>query len=77
MRLKKSKERDACEEAILNHLLAIQKIYRKYNPDGRYLNMSFGHDDCHISVNNAHWDNDKDFPIDFYYINGVKGSVYE
>ena len=77
MRLKKSKERDACEEAILKRLLEIRKIYRKYNPNGRYLTMSFGHNDDHITVNNAHWGNDKDFPIDFYYINGEKGCVYE
>lgn len=75
MFLKRTKERNECEDKILQHLRAIRDIYHKYNPSGDYLSMTIT-DRSHISVNNAHWDEDKQFPIDFYEINGEKGSVY-
>lgn len=75
MFLKRTKERNECEDKILNHLKAIRDIYHKYNPNGSYLSMSII-GGKYITANNAHWDADENFPIDFYEIDGEKGSVY-
>ena len=66
--------RKACEAGILKRLIEIQQLYKRYNPNGDYLAMVIQPD--YIGCNNAHWEeNDKERPLDFYYINGRKGSV--
>lgn len=61
--------REACEKEILDRLLAIQQLYKRYNPNGDYLSMHIHND--YISANNAHWENpDKEKPLDFSYSNG-------
>lgn len=73
--LKRTKNRDTCEDKIEKQLLAIKKIYEEYHPTGRYLTMTIKDGD--IFVNNAYWEkSDKDYPIEFHVIDGEKGSVY-
>lgn len=66
--------RKACEAGILKLIMEIQQLYKRYNPNGDYLTISI-HNDI-INCNNAYWEeNDKERPLDFYVINGTKGSV--
>lgn len=77
MQLKKTKKREECEDAIVKHLLAISKIYNKYNPEGTYLSIYLSGAGCKdFVVNNAYMDDDIDAPIEFYVFDGKKGCVY-
>lgn len=55
--------RDECELAIAERFKEIVKIYRSYNPNGRYLTMVSLDD--YISFNNEDWDADKENPISY------------
>lgn len=66
--------RKQCEDAILQHLIEIQRLYKQYHPNGDHLSIGLGKDS--IFVFNAHWEeNDMEHPLDFYFIDGRKGSV--
>jgi len=45
------------EEKILDLLEEIMNVYREYNPDGKYLTMTFSVSEGkpYVSVNNAYW----------------------
>lgn len=71
---KRKMTRKQCENEILKRLKEIQEIYKQYHPNGDYLSISIGND-C-ISMNNAYWEeNDEKNPLNFYEVNGRKGSI--
>lgn len=46
------------EEKILDLLEEIMNVYREYNPEGKYLTMTFSvgeGNQPYVSVNNAYW----------------------
>lgn len=49
--------RHETEEKILDLLEEIMNVYHGYNPDGKYLNMTFGvfEGKPYVNVNNAYW----------------------
>ena len=68
--------RQECETMILEKMQEIVDIYHQYNPDGRYLNLTYmdEENDGYIMFNNRCWTFDEedredgedvDFPIDF------------
>lgn len=65
--------RKQCEDAILKRMIEIQQLYKRYHPNGDYLSIAI-HNDI-MYANNAHWEKDKEHPLDFYLINGKKGST--
>ena len=49
-------------------MIQIRDVYRKYNADGKYLNMFICGDDLEdLVVNNAYWNDDADRPLDMHY----------
>lgn len=54
--------RHETEEMLLDLLEEIMNVYREYNPDGKYLSMSFSMVDGnpYVSVNNAYWPGGED-----------------
>lgn len=56
--------RAECESEILKRCEAINKIYKRYNPDGAYL--SIGIIDGRVSVNNEYWGADSGAPLNAY-----------
>ncbi len=54
--------RHECEEKIIGMLEEIKAIYLEYNPNGKYLGMSYNVTDgkpC-LCVNNAYWHGGED-----------------
>ena len=52
-------DRQECEKKILRRLKSIVKLYKEYNPDGRYLALSFmimEDGTAFYSGNNRYWD---------------------
>ena len=49
--------RQECEAAILGKMQEIVDIYHQYNPNGKYLNLTYLDDenDGYIMCNNRHW----------------------
>ena len=67
--------RKTCERKIMQLCEEIQRVYKRYNPDGNYLTISINNDI--IAANNAHWEGaDKKKPLDCYLIDGKMGSVF-
>ncbi len=50
-----------CKEDLILISKYILKVYKRYNKLGKYLNICIM--DNAITINNAYYDNDKDFPI--------------
>lgn len=66
--------RKTCERMILAYCKKIQKLYKKYHPNGDYLTIAIC--DNNIHANNAYWeDADREKPLDFYFIDGEMRSV--
>ena len=66
--------RQECETMILEKMQEIVDLYHQYNPNGKYLNLTYLDDenDGYIMCNNRHWKfeeedmedgDDVDFPI--------------
>lgn len=64
-----------CELAIAEKFKEIVKIYRSYNPDGKYLTMLFLDD--YISFNNEPHHNDFHHPIGYCEDYIFEDSIFE
>ena len=61
-------EREECQKQIRDLMIKIRDVYRKYNPDGKYLSMFIYGDNLEdLMVNNTHWKEDADRPLDMFY----------
>lgn len=49
------------ELKLVGHLADIQRLYQKYNPDGKYLTISYQNGNWNF--NNAYWGADSNFPL--------------
>lgn len=59
--------KQAAERDILNKAIAILTTYKRFNPKGNYLNISFvqtGEHEGRIHINNAFYDRDHAHAID-------------
>lgn len=54
-------KREIAEKKIIKMLVKINKIYKRYNPNGGYLGMSIVDNVC--NANNEYWRDDKITPI--------------
>lgn len=63
--------REECEMKIKDLMIDIMETYNEYYPDGNYLSLHFRkYEDgktC-MSFSNMHWDEDKQYPIDAFWI---------
>lgn len=57
-------EVESVSERIADLLLEIKEEYMKAYPDGDYMSLTIWKDS--ITFNNAYFDRDSDFPIDYY-----------
>lgn len=64
--------KDKCQKLILDKLVEIEKIYKKFNPKANYLNLSIL--DNSLSFNNV--DDDEKTRISVYYTTNNK-EVYD
>lgn len=55
--------RETTEAKLKELMLEAWKVYKEYNPDGNYLNMTINRG--YIMVNNSHYERDAHSPIDF------------
>ena len=58
-------EVESVSERIADLLLDIKEEYMKAYPDGDYMSLTIQKD--YIMFNNAYFDRDSDFPIDYYH----------
>ncbi len=56
--------RQDAEELIMQQLKEIARIYKTYNPHGKYLAMTL-HKNC-LSVHNEHWAEDSGKPVNAF-----------
>ena len=54
--------REKAGELIENAIREAWRIYKTYNPNGKYLHMTVTRD--HVTANNEYWDADKQKPLD-------------
>lgn len=59
-------KRKECEEQIIDLMIQIRDVYRKYNEDGEYLNLAIMGDT--LMANNMKYADDEDHPLDIYYV---------
>ena len=59
-------KRKECQKQIIDLMIQIRDVYRKYNPDGNYLAMFIKGDD--LIMNNSYWEDDIDRPLDKFYV---------
>lgn len=55
-------ERKECEKLLMKKLKEMQEIYKRYNPEGKYLAVCINED--FLSINNAYFAEDAAKPID-------------
>lgn len=65
--------RQDAEELIMQQLKEIVRIYKVYNPQGKYLAMTM-HKNC-LSVHNEHWEADSAKPINAFKVMDGNGGV--
>lgn len=59
-------EREECEKQIRDLMIQIRDVYRKYNADGKYLNIAIIGDT--LMANNMEYEDDADRPLNIYYV---------
>lgn len=57
--------RNECERKLVKQLQEVWKTYHEYNPEGKYLSISFMDGDW-VNCNNAHFAEDRQKPCAFY-----------
>ena len=62
---KNNMERKECEKQIIDLMIQIHDVYRKYKADGKYLSIAIMGDT--VMADNMHYTEDADRPIDIYY----------
>lgn len=69
-------ERRDCEIIILALMKQIAEIYHQYNPDGKYLTLTYIKDDDdgtdYIDFNNRYYDEDKEHQLNYNTIYGAR-----
>lgn len=55
-----------CEKKIIRLLSMINKVYSKYNPNGKYLMMYILNEGDIMSLNNRYWDEDAETPLNIW-----------
>lgn len=65
--------RKECEQAMEQKLREVIAIYKQYNPDGKYLSMTYLDDDGdgYVQCNNRCWDKGDNGPGEDYIANKV------
>lgn len=58
-------KRKECEKQIRDLMIQIREVYRKYDPDGKYLSLAIM--DNTLMANNMCYTDDADHPVDIYY----------
>lgn len=56
--------RKTAERKMVNKVKELIDIYKKYNPNGDYLAVGIFIKQGSVHINNSHWDEDIDAPID-------------
>lgn len=59
-------ERKECQKQIIDLMIQIHDVYRKYNADGKYLSIAIMGDT--LMANNMIYKDDADYPLDIYYV---------
>ena len=57
-------KREECEKQIIDLMIQIRDVYRKYNADGEYLSLAIMGDT--LMAYNINFTDDEDHPIDIY-----------
>lgn len=68
-------DRHDCEKIILEKLKDIISIYHEYNPNGKYLTLSYSQGEEFegieiFNINNAYFGEDSEFPIKYNSLHG-------
>ena len=61
--------REELTNEIYKRLVEIKELYTKEYPQGNYLSLAYF--DGTIMFNNQHWNEDKEYPIEFYKNTGI------
>lgn len=59
-------KRKECEKKIIDLMIQIHDVYRKYNADGKYISIAIMDDT--LMANNRVYKDDADHPLDIYYV---------
>lgn len=59
-------KRKECQKQIIDLMIQIRDVYRKYNADGEYLSLAIMGDT--LMADNMHYADDADYPLDIYYV---------
>lgn len=59
-------KRKECEKQIIDLMIQIRDVYRKYNADGKYLSLAIMGDT--LMADNMRYTDDADHPLDIYYV---------
>ena len=59
-------KREECQKQILDLMIQIHDVYRKYNAGGEYLSLGIVGDT--LMANNMKYTYDADYPLDIYYV---------
>lgn len=66
-------DRRQCESLIMEKLEEIVAIYHEYNPEGRYLSLTYINDSGeYFDIVNRYYDEDKEYQINY---NSIEESV--
>lgn len=63
---KKNMKRKECEKQIIDLMIQIRDVYRKYNAGGEYLSLAIMGDT--LMADNMGYTDDADHPLDIYYV---------
>lgn len=55
-----------CQKQIIELMIQIRDVYRKYNAHGEYLSLAIMGDT--LMANNMIYADDADYPLDIYYV---------
>ena len=59
-------KRNECQKQIIDLMIQIRDVYRKYNAGGEYLSLAIMGDT--LMANNLKYADDADHPLDIYYV---------
>ena len=59
-------KRKECQKQIIDLMIQIHDVYRKYNADGKYLSIAIMGDT--LMANNMIYADDANHPLDIYYV---------
>ena len=59
-------DREECNKQIIDLMIQIRDVYRKYNAGGEYLSLAIMGDT--LMANNMKHTDDADHPLDIYYV---------